>query len=79
MDQRGFNVNSSRFSEPVSMSRPMGHHPADFMDGLGPAVHPAFLPPQPMPKFPVELPQERVIPIQVGLQGCGNSKIEYLP
>lgn len=73
MDQRGYKVNSNRYSEPVSTSRPMGHHPAtSYLDGLGPvltgmgpATHPAFLPPQPVPKFPVERPQERIIPIQI--------------
>ena len=82
MDQRGYKVNSNRFSEPVSTSRPMGHHPAtSYLDGLGPvltgmgpATHPAFLPPQPVPKFPVEKPQERIIPIQVSITNTPEKK-----
>lgn len=38
------------------------------MTGMGPAVggnvNPVFLPPQNLPKFPVE-PQERIVPVQV--------------
>ena len=73
MDQSGYKVNAGRYSEPVSAGRQAGHHAAtDYlsgfgpvMTGMGPATHPAFLPPQPVPKFPVERPTERIIPIQV--------------
>ena len=76
MDQSGYKVNAGHYSEPVSAGRPAGHHAATnylsgfgpVMTGMGPATHPAFLPPQPVPKFPVERPTERIIPIQVSLE-----------
>lgn len=42
------------------------------MTGMGPAVggtgNNAFLPPQTLPKFPVEAPRERIVPVQVNRQ-----------